>query len=352
MKYYFLQLSRFLAALYVVLFHKLVTGIPAIDFFIIFGDVAVSFFFILSGFVIASSLLRRSMGLGEYLARRCLKILPQWYLSILLSLWVWGLDISPFRLFLSTILMQTVYPDFSLDVNFVGWSLSVELIMYLILFFVFRSFQVGRIRFAVSALGVWLLTQVIFIMLLRRGVASAQAGFNVRFFLLYHPIWHLSSFLIGIACAANIKRLQLPLISKLPYPAIVLTACYLSILFVAYYIGYKIGINRFYHNGFFAPVTGLFIVWLVQAEGLVPQPNHTSWKNRVFDTLGGISFGIYLFHIPLYGWFTRLYPIGNGGMAFVVYLAVLLVFCYVCFRLFDQGLHRLAGPWIARLKGR
>lgn len=350
MRYYFLQLSRFLAAMYVVFFHKLATGNPSIDFIISHGDVAVSFFFILSGFVIAHSLLRKPVGWGEYMARRCLKILPQWYLSVILSVWVAGLSVSHCRLLLSSVLMQTIYPDFSLDVNFVGWSLSVELIMYMALFFIMRRFQVRSSGFAISALGIWLLTQGVFLFLLHRGVEFAEAGFNLRFFMFYHPIWHLGSFLLGIVCAANTKRLHLPFLSRIPHPAIMLTAVYLAILCMAYYLGYKIGLNRFYHNGFFAPLTGLFLVWLVQAEGLVPPSGTVSWKNRIFDTLGGISFGIYLFHIPLYAWLDGLYPIRNEGWAFGVYLAALLVFCYVSFRIFDRGLHRWVEPWMARLK--
>lgn len=350
MRFYYLQFARFFAASIVVLFHKYYSGIKFIDFIIGRGDVAVTFFFILSGFVITNSLLRKPLNFKEYVFRRSLKIMPQWFLSILISvLVIGGFGISFFRVLLSILLLQTFYPAYSLDLNFVGWSLSVELIMYLVLFVTVTYVNVKSSKFSAAVWVVWFLTQAAYLYLLSFHSDASLTNDNFNFFLHYHPVWHLSSFLIGILSAVSFNKINVQVLLKIPYPAFFVSLIYVAILVFCFFAGYKAGINRFYHNGFFAPITGIYIILICNIEKQYKQ-SKKQWKNKLFDVLGGISFGIYLFHIPIYNYLNQLYVVGNSGYSFWAYFVVVLIFSYFAFKLLDEMLHRITYPLLFNLR--
>lgn len=343
MRFYYLQFARFFAASAVVLFHKYKADNLYLSFLISKGDFAVSFFFILSGFVISFSLIRKKPNFKTYLFRRVLKIIPQWILSIILSLLVAGtMYISPMRLILAILLLQTIYPDYAFDINFVGWSLSVELIMYLVLYLVITQVNIHARKFEILIWGVWLFTQVIFLYLLSLKIQPNTFTFNWNFFLFYHPIWHLNSFMLGILFSIYFIRFSDFTTIKLKYSVVILILIYFFSLFSSFYIGYKLNYNGFYHNGFMAPLTGCFIFILCNIESTHKSQGYSyQGINHIMDMLGSISFGIYLFHIPLYNLLDKFFEIGSNGINFWGYYIFVLFFSYLAYLLLDKTLHRL-----------
>lgn len=350
MRCYYLQFARFLAAVYVLFFHKFSTGVSIIDFVIGKGDMAVSFFFILSGYVITASLMRKPSGFKEYMFRRCQKIMPQWILSMIISIAVAGsLQVSAIRFLLSLLLLQAVYPDYSLDINFVGWSLSVELIMYMVLFLVIKYSNIQSRSFAICVFMVWFITQVAYMIVYNYNIKQYFSGLNWHHFIFYHPIWHLSSFLMGILCAVYSIRMNLPVLLKIPYPALMISIMYACIVILCCYAGYKAGWDQFYHNGFFAPLTGLYLI-LISCVEKSELKGKRKWRNHLFDVLGGISFGIYLFHIPVYDFLSHFFVVGNNGWTFWLYFTAVLLFSYLSYKLLDEVLQRLTMPVLERLR--
>jgi peptidoglycan/LPS O-acetylase OafA/YrhL len=104
------------------------------------GWVGVDLFFVLSGYLIATHLLRAGVGtgdfrLGRYLAMRALRILPAYY-AVLALVAVGAVpffspssDLLPLRVAYHLVLLQDYLPS---DINVVFWSLGVEEKFYLL----------------------------------------------------------------------------------------------------------------------------------------------------------------------------------------------------------------------------
>jgi peptidoglycan/LPS O-acetylase OafA/YrhL len=341
LRYYNLQFARFLGAVFVLFFHKLHTGILWLDFIIGKGDISVSFFFILSGFVVSTSLIRKEITFKEYIINRSKKIFPHWHLSIILCILAAGtMSVSSKRFMLSTVLLQSLFPDYALDINFVGWSLSIEIIMYVLLFYIIKKINVKSLGYVFHVIFIWLITQIIFLLFLTKDIELSRSINNIQSLVYYHPIWHLSSFLLGTLCAIYIDTIKIPALVRFSNPAFLLTFIYVIILFVFFYMGNLVGLPRFYHNGFFAPMTGFFIILICYIEK-EKNLQTISPKNRLFDKLGEISFGIYLYHIPIYNILNNSWEIGNNGWHFWFYFMIVLFFSFIAHLILNKISNRI-----------
>jgi peptidoglycan/LPS O-acetylase OafA/YrhL len=169
---------RFLAAIYVVVFHyatpSLVNAPRAVLNVALSGYVAVDFFFILSGFILAYNYLTPSGELKgtkrQFWAARFARIYPAYALSFLLVLPFVAREMfaaEPFKMALYhfgralgvvTVMQQGWLPWLSMWGNAPAWSLSVEAFFYLV--FPLLAPVLGRLslRACVPLLvGVWLL---------------------------------------------------------------------------------------------------------------------------------------------------------------------------------------------------
>ncbi|MBK6274557.1 MAG: acyltransferase [Saprospirales bacterium] len=129
------------------------------------GNSAVSFFFILSGFimVIANTDNRnetKKIVAKDYYKKRFERIYPLYFLSLILYL-VFCNDYinnsSKLYSFLSSLfLIQAWIPKFASDFNFPGWSLSVEVFFYLISCFYNKIRSYATFKIAVFVTLFWL----------------------------------------------------------------------------------------------------------------------------------------------------------------------------------------------------
>jgi len=135
--------ARFVAALLVVLFHfGRLKPVPGIVFD--YGQQAVSFFFILSGVVLAYSyhdpLLRKAVGWSGFVNARLARILPlhvaTWLIATVLCLFfAWHRDrgVHPFVSWITGLFCIQVYFPTSNNLfkwNGQSWSISCELFFY------------------------------------------------------------------------------------------------------------------------------------------------------------------------------------------------------------------------------
>jgi peptidoglycan/LPS O-acetylase OafA/YrhL len=169
---------RFFAAIYVVVFHyatpSLVNAPRAVLNVALSGYVAVDFFFILSGFILAYNYLTPSGELKgtkrQFWAARFARIYPAYALSFLLVLPLVARGMfaaEPFKmalyhfgraLALVTVMQQGWLPWLSMWGNAPAWSLSVEAFFYLV--FPLLAPLLGRLSLRACApllVGVWLL---------------------------------------------------------------------------------------------------------------------------------------------------------------------------------------------------
>jgi len=85
----------------------------------------VDFFFLLSGFVLCHSLMRRSIGAGEFLWRRTLRLAPMYFVTTVLALLFVPDKFSRFEINTNLALLQPIFGTQS--VNFAAWSVPLEL---------------------------------------------------------------------------------------------------------------------------------------------------------------------------------------------------------------------------------
>lgn len=197
---------RFFAALYVVFYHTklgptlLEKGHPAVGHFFMSGYLAVSLFFLLSGFILAYTYAGQIAKPGDYRrfweARFC-RIWPVYAVSLLLTSLV-HLAIPKGSYMIATLLMLQAWNPLDHGMwgawNYVCWTLSVEAFFYLCFPF-FQSFmeklnakwQLGHIVLMLAAAAS--LNSAVFVL----GYTSHGSLDNIPL-----PLIRLPEFLIGV----------------------------------------------------------------------------------------------------------------------------------------------------------
>lgn len=198
---------RFFAALAVVLYH-LHLYFPAISEGLAifgYGYTGVSFFFILSGFVLTWSH-RTEVGAGRFYWNRIARIWPLHVLTMILAIWApplsgsssTGWSAAPFVL---TLTHAWIPGSGSLSAfNGVSWSLSCEAFFYLLFPLLFRRLSArGRL----AGIAGTVLACSIFIGI----VLSIYLSIPVANYLLgTMPLYRMAEFVLGICLALMMKR--------------------------------------------------------------------------------------------------------------------------------------------------
>jgi peptidoglycan/LPS O-acetylase OafA/YrhL len=228
---------RFVAAFVVFGFHGLLffdePTRRALGYLVSQGRSGVTFFFVLSGFLLAWSARPGDRALPFY-RRRAARIYPAYLVSLLFAAGLWAiLDPSALRRGLLTpFLLQAWVPtsDSYFAINVPAWSLSVEAFFYL----AFPLIIAGIRRLTTRGLGAWLLAMVV--------VSVALAAFasvhvdpthldddSVAVWLAYYfPPSRLPEFVVGMILGLLAKRRALPAVSW-SAAIIIAAAAYLSV---------------------------------------------------------------------------------------------------------------------------
>lgn len=200
---------RFWAALIVVLYHlsRQVGEIPGLSDATWYGRSGVTFFFVLSGFVLAWTYDGQRVPAKVFLWRRFARIWPLLVVTSAASVAVWiaiGKEVST-KAVLATLLMVHAWsPDTVIQkgANPAAWSLSDEAWFYLIfpLLMLLPLLRSGRGRFWVvvtmtaALVGVWLASGLI-------GTGATRV-----WLLDYFPPTRMLQFVIGVAAGLAVKR--------------------------------------------------------------------------------------------------------------------------------------------------
>lgn len=277
-----LTFCRFIAAVSIVIYHygdK--TSIYQVGFLKkIFenANVAVSFFYVLSGFVIYYTYQHyNSVNLVLFFKKRLKRIYPAYFLALLLTLLIKSFYWNEFLL--SLMMIQTWVPGKSLILNNPGWSLSNEMVFYftfpLILPF-FQNTKVFKYKMVVVSL-IWFLSQIIYLIYL---VKESN-------YYMYLPILHFNSFLIGILTAVFFKnrkiQIKYSILSKLIVLVLICTSFFVFN-------------NKMLHNGLLAPLFGLLIYLIAVSKDKMT----ILFSGKTFQFLGEISYSIYIFQFPVW----------------------------------------------------
>lgn len=316
-----LTFLRFIVATWVVIFHdweslrKYVRPDSKIDVFLGNGNVAVPFFFTLSGFVLAinyADKLNNWKDIKVYIAKRLFRIYPIYFVSILLTLYFEILNHQPsnfFKVFINIILVQSwLTNSFEPIINHPSWSLSVEFFLYLIfplLIFFFRKNRAIKINLVILALitSIWQMLCI-----------------SEFIYAIPYALSWVFTFSIGILWG-------LIYLKKQYNSSLLLTFVGLSLI-----LSVSFGIVNFWKNIAIYCFGVGSLLYLMSSL----QSNFTKFMSLpIFVKLGEISYSIYIIQFPLKMWFRKVLSENNihlssfkDFMVFYITLCLLSLLAY------------------------
>jgi len=310
-----LTFTRYIAALSVVFFHYgahvFPANIPWLNPILAAGPIAVSYFYVLSGFIMAIAYYRPNNTApfkpGRYWLARFARIYPIYFLALLLMIGakIHDAGSDPLTVTLSLSMLQAWVPGYPLTLNAPGWSISVEMFFYLcfpLLMLMVKRHHLPWLTLGMASL--WLSTQMLHTYLLN--TADYQAFNALHDFIYYHPIMHLNTFLMGFVAGVwlhlgKFQYFALPRVNALSFLAVLsLTLLLLGLreTFIA-----DTGIAVDYTNGLIAPLfIGLIILLALNTSKLSDWLSH-KW----LVLLGEASFSLYILQKPLYGIYNSIF---------------------------------------------
>lgn len=306
---------RFFAACHVVIFHFLAMGIvrgPAwYQRLSSIGYVGVSFFFVLSGFILVYTYAGRPMILKEFWRARFARIYPAYAFSLLVTgPWfffaVLTMDIPFFawakahlKLVLALVpsLLQAWVPQAALSWNPVAWSLSVEACFYLLFPFVMLFLaRRSQLQLFFAATASWLVTMALsgsYVLLNPDHLTVVNADVLGAFWLnalKFNPLARLPEFLLGMACGFLFLRSRRESKHALP---LVLSGigAFAVVVYFSGVIPYAI-----LHTALLGPAFAAIVY------GFALRPNWASFlENRLLVLCGDASYSLYLLHSMIIG---------------------------------------------------
>lgn len=317
---------RFVAAMHIVLFHTLhISWLRLVNW----GSTSTSFFFVLSGFVLAYVYSGADGGLRlparEFWWRRFARLYP---LAVLTQLAVipfaWGSYAPGERGVRAAAVLTGVqgwFPRIADSFNSPGWSVSVLAFCYLAfpgLLSALRGASPRRLALALAAVWLWCMLPT---------AAGLMLGADAywRSVLHHHPLSRLPEFVFGVVLArlfVSVPRARVPRGTEIAAVGLLCAALVLL----------PRAVFPLAHNGLLAPLHGLVIVGLAAGGGVVSRV----LSLRPLREMGHASFALFLVHVPLYAWtmmplaptVTRLpLPVRMG--VYAAYLALAMLVAWV-----------------------
>lgn len=317
---------RFFAALYVVFFHAApvqIRAIPVADRFVTGGYIGVSFFFVLSGFVLGWNYLERfaagDITRGEFWRARFARVYPVYLVGLIVSAPYFLLGVMREQpthaaaaaqlgrsAALALSLTQAWIPQYATVWNLPSWSLSVEAFFYAL----FPLLVLGVIALPTRRVGravtiAWaaaMLAPLAYVLLRPDGAVYPQYDVSDHFWvnaLRFEPLFHLWQFVIGLLGAKWLldrRARQVPARRRdVTWPLLGIAAVSLALLMFAAYPLYP-----FLHDGLLAPLFLWSILLLATGDGVLVR----LLSRRELVVLGEASYALYLLHVPVSIWLT------------------------------------------------
>jgi peptidoglycan/LPS O-acetylase OafA/YrhL len=359
-----LTTCRFFAAALVVFHHN--KDSPAFQSapawflrFIHNGYAAVSFFFLLSGFVLVYAYYRPNPSIAlegsrrEFWAARTARIYPIYIIALVLAVPLFLVERfkphSPFALsFLTPIitapaLLQAWIPPAALSWNGPGWSLSVEAFFYLS--FPFLASQIVKFK-PRMALAFSLLLVVLFQITLYAVFPLPESGApelpntrNMHFFTAYFPLNHLPTFILGMAlgtCFLSLAKRKSAWIANLVFLVTAFTVCTIFSL-------HGVVSPFFLSNVCLVPLFGILVFSLACSGGWLKK----AMSQPALVQLGDASYTMYILHVPLEWWMNQArikvpsLAQMNDLAFFACYFVVLTACCLFTYSFVEKPLRKL-----------
>ena len=319
---------RALAAMMVLAFHVFAMAGPRVLSFHM-GDLEVPYhwlitcswmganmFFVLSGFLLAIPFSqnvegqRGSIATGAYLLRRIRRVIPAYWLQIVILCAVayFTANLPSWRVIAAQFLfLQNFWPGYSEALNAVYWTLPVEFGYYLLLpvFAVIVSLFAGAKRIAWLATGFILIAAAIVYRTLMYAVVADEPQ-QTKFFMLMQLPGLIDHFAIGMLLAwvyvrhgRSIKPWMSDLMVVIGLLGIVFMMLMVELNFRTYWEG-----NAMLLYGY--TITAMFIGTVVLGTAVGGRLSRILFANSAMLFIGIISYSLYLWHYPILIWTQKL----------------------------------------------
>ena len=344
--------TRFIAALTVVFFHYGQTVFPAnIPFLyenITAGPIAVGYFYVLSGFIMAIAYYQpdkdkqQAINKKRYWIARFARIYPVYLLALLIMVAAKykTLAENTDALTLQILLLQSWIPGYPITLNTPGWSLSVEAFFYLCFpFLLIWIYKHGIKSLTIFCVFLWLFTQLVLLVQLNSSAYAPKTGLHD--FIYYNPLMHLSSFIAGLLVGVHLKHSDDNKFRK--NNLLWLTTSFLIIFlliwarpFLESILGFKLALT----NGLLAPAFLLFIVYLARSKNFGTQIFSNSW----FILLGEASYSLYILQKPIHGLYDKIIVPRlhlSETLHFYIFLMALIIISILSYKYFEAPMRRI-----------
>ncbi len=355
-----LTFLRFVAAFIVVVFHygkKTVLAEPRV---MTAGPEMVTFFFVLSGFVLVVSHARRpAESLWRFYWARLTRIAPIYWVALVATIWMIEddrvlskTDMHSWLIGMHASFLQAWFPGSSIRLNIAAWSISVELFFYAVFPFLLvlaRQLRVGV--FAGATVAVWLMTQAVTVFTLNAkewGSARPLAHELVHHF----PLPHLPSFLFGMTAGFIFLRWRLPTTRRARWGNTVLAAAAVISTFVA--LTHRLAptdwAGTYIPTGasLFAPLFFALVLFVARSTGAVAE----FFSRPVFVMLGEASYAFYILQHPVQLLYARHFAPKTGFSMplddFLLYVVALLMVSLASAYLFEKPVRQFL-LWLTRV---
>ena len=324
---YHLTFIRFIAAMVIVFHHFAVEREqPIFPFnksvvlFEVFkgGFIGVSFFYVLSGFIMVYAYGSRPGKLNkkEFWIMRFARIYPMHLLTFLVlfflpayvSTWLNAPSVT-FQLTLT----QAWSYAYRHSYNWPAWSLSVEMFFYMIFPFLLGYFKKMSLKNMLIFIGIFWVVSML-----------RQVFFPIIKFPL--PLLHVNSFLVGMG-SGFIYNLRRPFISaqllKILIPSLIVIICVMA-------TQYEIAVLN---TGLLSPLFAAFILFFAWSKGFFSR----LFSNPFFVLMGDISYSIYIIHWSFWVIYVRkVHLFTNSMIQFYAYVGALLLLAYISYEFIEN----------------
>lgn len=334
-----LTIARFVAAIAVVFFHYSGSlSLPEhLRNLIGAGYNGVSFFFVLSGFILVYVSHGRELQVRDFWVRRFARIYPVYFLAwALFGVWMIG-SLSDLSLSdaakhgltfggLSLVLLQSWVPHAAEAWNWPGWSLSTEAFFYACFPFLFVRLVKLNDRALWWIAGAAVLVSGVHVYLSQiHAPMLVGTPFESRWlrYLDYHPVLRLSQFVLGMVVGLHFIRhgaVRKPWL--LAVTLLVITALLA-----------KHSMPGLHRDVWLTPLFAVLVFLLagVRAEGKV-------WEASV--VLGKASYATYILQVPVWNLMWGTSEAKASAVEFAAYVAVLLIVSLLVYHYVETPLER------------
>ncbi len=298
-----LTFTRFVAILVVLFFHG--GGgvyLQAINFspvspILISATTSVTYLYVLSGFVMSLVNYRpgEKFNIGKYWTARFVRLYPLYLISFLLVCYYYLDSIAQIKLqktLTNIFVLQAWWPRYAQSFNYASWSMTVEFFFYAVFpFFTLWAYRQPTKKLIWVSIIVWVFSQMIH--------NALWIGYFPEYenFLVYFPLFHLSSFILGTVGGIWYLREGRERVNKASTTLVVFTG---GVLLVSAYTVISSEIAKFPHGiqlmtGLLAPVLTIIIMALALDKSRLS----TVLNYPVLVALGETSYGLYILHVPV-----------------------------------------------------